>query len=645
MPACERVARSSCPDWLWAILPLLLAAALAIPLLDVDAYNGDEPSSLLAAGVLSPGSFSLAFLRDNLHANQAPGWPLLLAVWGRIVGWSEPAVRALPCFAGLLTLAGVYRTGRELFAPAAGLYAALLLGVSVFLLAYMAHARVFTLAALFATLCLWGYRRVALRSRPAGRVAQPGLLLGAAGLLWSHYFCALMLAALGLYHLLFAPRTASCPPVADGRAPAADRKTRRWWQATRLFGLAVLLAAAQLPFLLQGLELALSGEGAQEQALGASELMARLLRVMSNGLVEPSLPLAGLLLVMLSLALAGFTLLRLRAKSGGGSVWLPGFVSAALLLLLVAINERFQVVVPNAIRYLMPLWPLTALLAGTGLWRLSGRHRRLAVVLVALWLGAGVYLSRATDFRYETGYFFQSDFHHVYRSMRGRIGGDELLVLDFPAAKLDKAQLHTRMLGAPWEIIYRYREDPYDTVRQGHDAWPTLWLLYRTEHRAGLADFAAELGRALCERALDERGFTLERYALHSAENCPQVPARLEFEADILMTTPEIGIADGRLRLDAHFHSDDDALLANYSLALHVIDPRTGERVAQGDTGIGSGRIVPLRNEIDLSALPAGEYELRVGLYDWRTGARLHGRDLATGASGDMHTLQRFRLG
>ena len=42
-------------SWLWALLPLLLAAALVIPLLDVDAFNGDEPASLLAAGILRPG--------------------------------------------------------------------------------------------------------------------------------------------------------------------------------------------------------------------------------------------------------------------------------------------------------------------------------------------------------------------------------------------------------------------------------------------------------------------------------------------------------------------------------------------------------------------------------------------------------------
>ena len=33
-------------SWMWALLPLLLAAALAIPLLDVDAFNGDEPKPL-----------------------------------------------------------------------------------------------------------------------------------------------------------------------------------------------------------------------------------------------------------------------------------------------------------------------------------------------------------------------------------------------------------------------------------------------------------------------------------------------------------------------------------------------------------------------------------------------------------------------
>ena len=138
-------------------------------------------------------------------------------------------------------------------------------------------------------------------------------------------------------------------------------------------------------------------------------------------------------------------------------------------------------------------------------------------------------------------------------------------------------------------------------------------------------------------------GFTLDRFALHSVENCPNLPARLLFDSDIQLTAPEITISDGLLRLDAHFRSEDEQLLARYSLAVHVIDSRSGERVAQGDTGIGPGFIVPFRSEIDISALPPGDYEVRVALYDWQTGARLSARDLVTDEVNDIYTLHRFQ--
>ena len=96
-------------SWLLALLPLLLAAALAIPLLDVDAFNGDEPASLIAAGVLRSGPLSLDEIWKsiiNVEPHQAYGWPLLLAIWGYLVGWSEVAVRALSLFFGMLLSPG-----------------------------------------------------------------------------------------------------------------------------------------------------------------------------------------------------------------------------------------------------------------------------------------------------------------------------------------------------------------------------------------------------------------------------------------------------------------------------------------------------------------------------------------------------------
>ena len=595
-------------SWLWAIVPLLLAATLAIPLLEVDAFNGDEPKSLLAAGIMRSGPLSLVDVSENTAPQQAHGWPTLLALWGRFVGWSEVAVRALSLFFGMLTIAWVYHTGRDLLAPRAGLLAALLLSASVFFLAYMIHARAFSLIALCSTLCIWSYWRLVLNPRPTSMAVPACLLLGSVGLLYSHYFAALFLPALGLFHLLFVP------------------KNRRWWRPVLLLGLAALLATAQLPGFLQGLDRTVVDGDLHNRALSATALLSRFVRFLTNGLVAPSPPFSDLLLLALPFVLVIVSLRRLRRGKGLNTVWLLVFTSAALFEMVIAINEVLRVIKPTRIRYLMPLWPLTALLAGASLWRLATKHRILVTGMLALWLISGAWLVVATDYRYELGHFFSGsgNFHHMHRMIQGRLPEADLIVLDkFAIPTKIGAFYFNIMLGLPLEIVSRHWDDPYKEVRPVHAAYPYMWFLYPSEDRMGYADLPQALGRVLCERDLDEWGFTLERYALHSVENCPDKPVRLAFDSDIQLTAPEITISDGLLRLDAHFRSADDYLLAYYSLAVHVIEAQSGERVAQGDTGVGPGAIVPLRSEIDVSALPPGDYELRVALYDWQTGARL----------------------
>ena len=228
--------------------------------------------------------------------------------------------------------------------------------------------------------------------------------------------------------------------------------------------------------------------------------------------------------------------------------------------------------------------------------------------------------------------------------MQGRLPEADLIIFDKFAVPTNRDFFYFKMLGLPLEIVSRHWDDPYKDVRPVHEAYPYMWFLYPSEDRMGYADLPQALGRVLCERDLDEWGFTLERYALHSVENCPDSPVRLEYDSDIQLTAPEISLRDGLLRLDAHFRSADDYLLSYYSLAVHVIE-QNGERVALGDVGVGPGAIVPLRSEIDVSALPPGDYELRVALYNWQTGARLPARDTVTGADDNMHTLHNFRLG
>ena len=618
--------RSSCPVWLWAILPLLLAATLTIPLLDADPYNGDEPASLYAAGVLSTGSLTLAEVWDNTSVRHSPGWNMLLFFWARGVGSQALAIRTLALLVGLLTIAWGYRAGRDFFAPAAGTFAALLLSASLFHLTYMTRAGPYALVALCAALCLWSYWRVALRPRPPGRGAQVALLLGSTGLCYSNWLAALMLPALGLYHLLFVP------------------KTRRWWRSVILLGLAALIASLQIPLLLRGLAHT-EGEDLGARALSAPGVLSYLVRFLGNGLVDLAPPLDSLLLILLLAALL-LVLLRLRAGKAGGAIWLPAFVAATLTVLLLAINEMLRVIVDDRIRYFMPLWSMMALLAGAGLWRLARRRRRLVFVLLALWLVYGAWLTLATDFRYELHYhreYFKPQ--GVWSLMHERIPAGDLVIRDNHARKFPLPRY------SPFRIVVSHMDERLAEQMPLHNAEPSIWLLYDSSLSQAERSFIerdGRLERILCERVqhpvLDERELRLERYVLHPSEQCPDSPVRLEFNGDIRLIGPRTKLRDGLLRLDANFHSADDALLANYSLAVHVIDPRTGQRVAQGDTGVGPGSFVPVTSEIDISALPAGEYELRVGLYNWQTGERLPGRDLETGASGDIHALQRFRL-
>ena len=167
----------------------------------------------------------------------------------------------------------------------------------------------------------------------------------------------------------------------------------------------------------------------------------------------------------------------------------------------------------------------------------------------------------------------------------------------------------------------------------------------RSVHAARLASIPLdqllhihELGRVFCDAPWTSGASPLVR-------SCSFGTALTNLRLDSTVRHPADRAGDDLTACcGAHFRSADELLLAHYSPAVHVIDPRSGERVAQGDTGIGPGFIVPFRSEIDISALPPGDYEVRVALYDWQTGERLSARDLETDEVSDMHTLHRFRL-
>ncbi|MCY4525658.1 MAG: hypothetical protein OXB89_03535, partial [Anaerolineaceae bacterium] len=325
--------------------------------------------------------------------------------------------------------------------------------------------------------------------------------------------------------------------------------------------------------------------------------------------------------------------------------WLLVFVSATAFLIMVAANEAVSTMKGNRIGYMLPLLPPLALLAGITLQKYLRAFPRAVTAILALWLILGPALILA-----EYGldlYRYPSTFHHVQRILQERATSSDLVVLEQALLDTEVLYLHPDYIplsDQPWQTVLWERSKSLKRRVPIHSHFVNIWLAYP----ADLSDVALTShnapGRLLCEQLDEIAGYTLERYA-RSATGCEDDNDRLSFDNNIQLTGSRLTLSDSVLRLEAGLRSADDYLLSRYTLALHVIDPRTGERVAQGDVGVGPGSFVPLRSDMDISALPPGEYEVHVALYDWQTGERLTARDLQSGTVSDMHVLQRFHIG
>ena len=480
-------------------MPLLLASLFASMHLDALAFNRDEPDSMFPAGIYasSPGTLGEVwnYLQESDTA-QAAGWTALLFVWGRLAGWSEPAIRSLPFLAGLLTLAWLYRAGHDLLAPRTGLFASTLASASLFFLSYMLIARTFTLVALFTTLILWSYWHMMNARRPAGPGILTVFLAACVGLLYSHYFAALILPALLLFHLLFAP------------------PGRRRWQVVVAMAASLVLALPQIPGFLQGLSLFAGSDIMSRAALDAARVPHYFLYFMSNLMIRVPGPAGVVLLPLLILALLRTTW---RRRQGGRRVdagWLLTFLAGSTFLLMVAANEVANVMTGSRIRYMMPLFPVLVLLAAEAL-RLIRVESRLAVAgILAFWLVLGPILLNAGPLLYVDRH--HSTFHLVHRWLQERAGTGDLVVLD--SALMNRGEVlylnprYIPLSGQSWETVFRNRDDPLEWVAPTRSTYVNLWVIHQPDDAEDAATTFTAPGHTLCQQIGDLAGYTLQHF-------------------------------------------------------------------------------------------------------------------------------------
>ena len=300
-----------------------------------------------------------------------------------------------------------------------------------------------------------------------------------------------------------------------------------------------------------------------------------------------------------------FSLRRRHAGLGHDAFWLLTFISITLLAAGSLASLVTGGVPAHGDRYLLPLWPLTALTAGAGLVRLTGKRVSLPVTLLSIWFLVGAAPGIINGYRFEIGYFYPSQVHRIARDLRERLPASDLLLVDQEIQRLDPEGLYSLPRHLPAKIINRTVDDPLAAVRPLHESFPYVSLLFRTRDRSDIPPLMEALGRTFCERLLDAHGFVLERHALTGAW-CPQRSARFSFGSGISLAEPVIALRDDALRVELLLHSADAELSHHYSLSLQLVDVNSLETVAQQDAGLGRGNVLALQPEIDVSALPAG---------------------------------------
>lgn len=611
-------------NWLWLIPLLLLATWLAVRMLGVDAIWYDEYRSLFyAGGVPQHGPIPLPEVWKRVAefggSAQAPGYFILLNLWGNVlVGWSEFAVRSLSLFFGLLAIAWTYRLGRDAISPKAGLYGAAILSASAFLIHYMHELRVYALFACMTAFVTWVYWRIITAKRELSTPIQTALILGISASLYAHYLTGLTFAVIGLYHLLFV------------------HKKGRWWRVVILMGIGVALFLPWISVLVNGLD-SKSRETAYLETT----------RIIQN--VAASFGNDNLILLAVVLVIAFF--------ARGRGARMIQFVALGVFAVGLLSNRWLKV---GDTRYYIALWPLAALVIGAGLAQF--KQERLGLLLVGSWMAMG-FITTLTNPQFIGKYagvgLTSSIFpwHIATRDISQYTQDGDLIAFTMPDEVVGYQQ---------WEIADHYLFDlelrqqvEHTIVARDEGIQPSveraentplrLWSVSMLDTPALLPDFENALAPNFqkCDCQLSTDILQIDLFAT-TPVCCPppdETFAIARFGEGVRLTgmqsLPES--ASDRLDILLSWAIADDVPSYTYSVALHVVDV-DGNLAAQEDYGLPEQPFACVPTTIDLSALPAENYQLLAIVYAWESGARLPGVLVEIGEQGEALTLGEFEI-
>jgi hypothetical protein len=324
--------------------------------------------------------------------------------------------------------------------------------------------------------------------------------------------------------------------------------------------------------------------------------------------------------------------LRARGKAAQAA-WI---LAVGGILLAVILNAVYPVI--THVRYLIVLWPLLALVVGLGVERMA-RAGVPAVLMLGIWVGAGVWNSVSPDFdRSLSAMIVPLPWREVRAELQTYGHVNDVVAVHAPRFNwFRELEIQHYMVGLP--LRYSLLEQIPGT-QEGDEYYrqskafladaPRVWLGEDNTFPASFRLFVFQ--RALaddfvpCLAAAPSADMSLDLYGRipPQADSLPY-----QFRDGIAMQTvdPVRALADGNLSVILGWKIAAGVPPDTYSVGLHVVDEQ-GNLAAQADYGLSTQIYSCTPTQIPVNP---GTYTVMALVYNWQTGERLNGLNAVTG--------------
>lgn len=607
------------------LLVLLLTFAIGALGLNADTIWRDEQTTMGHIGALDEYPFSVNDLLESLATyseQHSPGYFIVLLGWSRLVSFEPMALRLFSLFWGCLGLAGLYRIGKMLMSSQLGISAALLLGTSALYVVYLHEIRAYTMFMALNILTLAIYVELIVKKRERGLWGWIALFFAVALLMYTHYLGIILLAAMGLYHLLFV------------------EKNRRWWILSFTVIMGGLTFLPWVPIAIQGFQITTTRPLVQDNAVDTLTLLQMFVHLLGQ-----SNPIF-LFLLIITGAFAGYRWHVLGIMA---------FLGLVMLILLVGINHIFSIVPLNRARYLLSLWiPFSLIFAG-GILFVSPRWW-IALILLIIWLASGYNLYQSNSFDDYLGgsrkVIYYPDYQHLLPILRDYVNPLDHVVtfsafdLDTRASKQEKKSISDFYLDqlSDSHHVYNVAND-FDVERAISNVIdkPFVWIVYEPQRfEEPILDWTAEMmaGHQDCGRAYQDENVEIYRYVLQGfGLSCASNPdyASIDYDRGISAEAILSDLSDSTLDVLIAWHPQLDFDTTAYNFSLQLLDGDFAN-LAQVDGHLDNPNFHWQKSTLNIAEVSEGSYQLVLIVYPREGGSKIGGIT-GTGETTDFFTI------